>query len=75
MMGKPEAADDGQAGTVLATISRALGMPERDYLRQVIRYDKPEPWLKDNYRIPEEYKGLVRSVLDSLPEEVSACGR
>lgn len=64
-----EAEEEGQAGHVLSTISCALGMPARDYLRQVIRYDKPEPWLKDNYRIPEEYKGLVRDVLDSLPPE------
>ena len=58
-----EAQDERQAGLVTATISSGLGMRDHDYLRQVIRYDKSRPWRKENYRIEERYKGMVREVL------------
>lgn len=54
--------DEGRAGLVLTTISREIGMANRDYLRQVICYDKPNPWEKENYRIADDedyYRDLI----------------
>jgi hypothetical protein len=61
-----EAKDDGKAGIILTTISREIGIEQRDYLRQVIEYDRPNPWEKDNYRIREEYKDTVKKLLENL---------
>lgn len=61
-----EAPDEGKAGIILTTISREIGIKQRDYLRQVITYDRPNPWEKDNYRIVKEYKSLVSKVLSDL---------
>jgi hypothetical protein len=61
-----EAEDEGKAGTILTTISREIGIEKRDYLRQILQYDRPNPWEKDNYRIVEEHKPLVRSVLEDV---------
>jgi len=61
-----EAPDEGKAGIILTTISREIGIKQRDYLRQVIAYDRPNPWEKDNYRIVDEYKPLVSKVLSDL---------
>jgi len=66
-----EAKDERQAGLVTATMSGGLGVRDRDYLRQVIRYDKPQPWEKENYRIEERHKGMVREVLAELDETAS----
>jgi len=63
---RKEAKDEGQAGIILTTISRELGIKQRDYLRQVIRYDKPNPWEKDDYRIEEKYKGMIKDLLNDL---------
>jgi hypothetical protein len=63
-----EAPDEGKAGIILTTISREIGIKQRDYLRQIIEYDRPEPWEKDNYRIADDYKPLVRKVLSSLSD-------
>ncbi|HAL61430.1 MAG TPA: hypothetical protein DCP08_03375 [Chloroflexi bacterium] len=62
---RKEAKNWGHSGIVLSSISTQLGLPKNDYLRQVIRYDKPEPtpWMKDNYRIEEEYKSMIRELL------------
>ena len=64
-----EATDEGKAGIILTTISREIGIKQRDYLRQVIAYDRPNPWEKDNYRIVEEYRSLVSQVLSTLGTE------
>ncbi|GAB4240059.1 MAG: hypothetical protein Kow00109_15090 [Acidobacteriota bacterium] len=63
-----EAPDEGKAGTILTTISGAIGLKKRDYLRQVIAYDRPGPqsWEKDHYRIVSEYRELVQDVLRGL---------
>lgn len=63
---RKEARDEGQAGIILTTISRELGVRRRDYLRQVIRYEKPNPWEKENYRIEAEYKDMVSELLGEL---------
>ena len=58
-----EAADEGKAGFAVTGISRELGFMDRDYLRQVLRYDKPQPWEKENYRIEEAHQPMVRELL------------
>jgi hypothetical protein len=63
---KGEASDEGKAGIILTSISREIGIAQRDYLRQVIAYDRPNPWEKDNYRLVEQYKPLVARVLSSV---------
>ena len=69
LINKGEAIDEGKAGTILTTISREIGIKARDYLRQVIQYDKPNPWEKENYRIPEKYKELVQNILSKLDKQ------
>lgn len=64
-----EASDAGSAGIILTTISREIGMKQRDYLRQLIAYDRPNPWEKENYRIIDGYRSLVEQVLSSLATE------
>ena len=55
--------EEGKAGLILTTISREIGMANRDYLRQIICYDKPNPWEKENYRIVEDYRDLVKKLI------------
>lgn len=38
---------------------------QRDYLRQVIQYDKPNPWEKENYRLEPRYKDMVKRILEN----------
>ncbi len=59
--------DKAKVGYYLSLISSQLGMAKNDFLRQVIAYDYPRhPWEKDNFAIREEYRDLVREVLDEL---------
>lgn len=60
--------DEGKAGIVLTTISREIGIKSRDYIRQILEYDRPNPWEKENYRLVEEYKELVEEVLKEVEE-------
>ena len=69
LINRGEAEDEGKAGTILTTISREIGIEKRDYLRQIIRYDKPNPWEKENYRLVEDYKDLVKNILNELRKE------
>jgi len=64
-----EARDEGKAIKFVTVISRVIGYKGNDFLRQVIRYDKIGPQERENYRIPEEYKELVRKVLIKLDKE------
>jgi len=66
LINKGEANDEGKAGRILTTISREIGYAPRDYLRQIIKYDKLNDWEKENYRIVENYKNLVQSILNDL---------
>jgi predicted type IV restriction endonuclease len=52
-------------GTVLSTISREIGYDKRDYLRQIIKFDRVEgaEHIKDNFRIEPRYRNLVKSIL------------
>jgi hypothetical protein len=61
------APDETQAGYFLSLISNQIGQKRKDYLRQVIQFGTPNnPWEKDNFSIPKEYKGLVKEVLQEL---------
>ncbi len=62
-----EAKDSTQAGFIVASISGDLGMAKRGWLRQLIKYERPEDnWIKDNYRLADEYRGLVQGLLGEL---------
>jgi|GEM_PF-3409329 len=65
---RKEARDWAHSGIVASSLSTQLGLKKNGHLRQVIRYDKPEPtpWMKDNFRIAEEYKGMIRELLVEL---------
>jgi len=69
LINRGEAEDEGKAGIILTSISREIGIERRDYLRQIIRYDKPNPWEKENYRLVEDYKELVKEILSELKHE------
>lgn len=62
-----EAENESQAGYFLSLISSQLGHEWKDYLRQVINYSYPNyAWEKDDFSINEEYKGLVRELLEEM---------
>lgn len=59
--------DESKVGYYLTLVSSQLGMKKNDFLRQVVAYEYPRhPWEKDNFSIRDEYKDLVREVLDEL---------
>jgi hypothetical protein len=59
--------DESKVGYYLTPLSSQLGMKKNDFLRQVVAYEYPRhPWEKDNFSIREEYRDLVRQVLDEL---------
>jgi hypothetical protein len=59
--------DASKVGYHLTTISVQLGMKKNDFLRQAISYEYPTySWEKDNFAIREEYKALIKKVLEKL---------
>ncbi len=64
-----EATDEGKAGIILTTVSKEIGFGKRDYLRQIIEYDRPNPWEKENYRLVEQYKSMVKDLLNNANEQ------
>jgi len=59
--------DAGKAGYNIAHISTQLGLKYNDFLRQIISYEYPTySWEKDNYSLREEYKDLVKEILDEF---------
>ncbi|MBT9149323.1 MAG: endonuclease NucS domain-containing protein [Dehalococcoidia bacterium] len=65
--------DASKAGYHLATISGQLGMEKNNFLRQVVAYEYPTyTWEKDNFSLREEYKDLVKEVLEELQKEQSS---
>lgn len=69
-----EAADEGKAGIILTTISREIGIEQRDYLRQIITYDRPNPWEKTTTNwSPKPVSGQSRSVYPSNRIEPMMC--
>lgn len=61
-----ETSEYGKAGIIVTTISKEIGFAPKDYLRQIIQYDKPNPWEKENYRLVNEYKDIVKNLLKEL---------
>jgi len=61
-----ETDDEGKAGIIITSISREIGFKNRDYLRQVIQYDRPNPWEKENYKLVEKYKNLLKDILNEI---------
>ena len=61
LIAKGEVGDERLAGLITTTISRELIIKERDYLRQVIQYDKvlERPWEKDQVRHAENQKRWI----------------
>ncbi len=57
--------DEGKAGIILTSISGEIGRDGRDYLRQIIEYERPNPWEKENYKLKEEYKELIKELLSN----------
>lgn len=64
-----EQTDISKAGYFLSLISSQVGMLKNDFLRQVIKYEYPNyNWEKDKYQIRDEYKSLVKEVIESLKQ-------
>ena len=64
----PEA-DESKVGYYLTPISGQLGMKKNDFLRQIIKYEYPKyGWEKDNFSIVEEYRDMVKHILDELSD-------
>jgi hypothetical protein len=60
-----EGIDKGKAGKIVSAISQNIGHKPKDYLRQIIQYDKPNPWEKENYRLRDEkYRDVVKEALE-----------
>lgn len=62
---KENVEDEGKAGLILTTISREIGIASRDYLRQIIEYERPNPWEKENYQLKVEYKPFIKELLEN----------
>lgn len=59
--------DESKVGYYLTLVSSQLGMEKNDFLRQVVAYGYPRfHWEKDNFELREEYRSLVREVLDGF---------
>ena len=61
-----EASNKSKAGLMLPSISGAIG--RRDYLRQIITYERPYPWEKDNFRIVKQYRETIQELLENIKE-------
>ncbi len=75
LINEREATNEGEAGRILTTISREIGIKKRDYLRQIIQYDKPYRWEKENYKLVEKYRELVENILSKLDKEEEKKGK
>jgi hypothetical protein len=61
--------DTSKVGLNFASISSQMGMKKNDFLRQIVAYEYPNnAWEKDNFSLREEFKDLVRGVLDEIKE-------
>src|SRR3989304_3666899 len=59
--------DESKVGHYLTLVSSQLGMKKNDFLRQVVAYEYPRHhWEKDKFSIREQYRDLVREVLEEL---------
>jgi len=63
----------GQTGRYLSNISQFLTKKSTPHLRQIIEFEMPhgiEGEVKDNYRIVDKYRELVKDVLKDIGEEI-----
>ena len=60
---KREKISEGKAGIILTSISGEIGRANRDYLWHILEYENPRPWEKENYKLKEEYKNLIKEIL------------
>jgi hypothetical protein len=61
--------DESKVGYYLTLVSSQLGMKKNDFLRQVVAYEYPRHrWEKDNFSIREQYRDLVKEVLEELKD-------
>lgn len=59
--------DVSKIGLHLTAMSSQMGMKKNDFLRQVVAYEYPNyQWEKDNFSLRDEFKELVREVLDEI---------
>lgn len=59
--------DEKKVGFYLSLVSSQLGMTKNDFLRQVVGYEYPRHhWEKDNFSIREQYRDLVKEVLEEF---------
>ncbi len=64
--------DASKVGLHLTTMSSQLGMKKNDFLRQVIAYEYPNyKWEKDNFALREQFRDLVREILDEVKSKNS----
>lgn len=62
-----------KVGYHLTTMSSQMGMKKNDFLRQVVAYEYPTyAWEKDNFSLRDEFKELVKDVLDEINENNGA---
>lgn len=62
--------DESKVGYYLTLVSSQLGMKKNDFLRQVVAYDYPRHhWEKDNFSIRDQYRDLVKEVLEAMKEK------
>lgn len=65
-MKRGAARDESQAGYFLSLISSQLGFKGNDCLRQIIHYEYPNNfWEKDNFSLNEQYRTLVKEVIEN----------
>ena len=55
-----------KVGYYLTLISSQLGMLKNDFLRQVVAYDKDIRHQKDNFLIREQYREMIKEILEEL---------
>ena len=59
--------DESKVGYYLTLVSSQLGMKKNDFLRQVVSYEYPRHhWEKDNFSIRDQYRDLVKGILEQL---------
>ena len=60
-------AKETSVGYYLTAVSSQLGMTKNDFLRQVLAYEYPRyHWEKDNFSIRDEYRNLVKQILEEI---------
>lgn len=62
--------DESKVGYYVTLISSQLGMKKNDFLRQIVAYEYPKHhWEKDNFSIRDQFRNLVKEVLEKLVEK------